>query len=287
MNRVVKVRAVTAIALVTLAGGCGDKAPKGQVLAIVNGSEVTRRELMVEPEAALLKGGDAGPPVSALLDSVIDRKVAVDEARRLGLDRTPEFLARSSRVGEVLLSRALFDRWVAEMPAPGRDALGSYAARNRQAFAGRKLLLADRIDTTADAASAADLAPLRTMEEIAALLQERGKSFQRTRAVLDTATTPLPLYRQLLAADPGYPMALPQGERLSVLAVLESRDAPVTGAEAADQALQGLRQAEVQRRLADLRRSAKVAYQAGYTPPPRADTAAGAGGGAQASQPTP
>ena len=89
-----RTRSMAAIVLVAALCACGKKVPEGQVVAMVGNEEVTRRELTVEPEAAgLPPGPDAQPALTALLDGVIARKVAVAEARRLELDRTPEFVA--------------------------------------------------------------------------------------------------------------------------------------------------------------------------------------------------
>lgn len=100
--------AILMAALAVLLAGCREKAPEGQVVAVVNGEEVTRRELATEPGAA---NGDAPQSeLAAMLSGVVDRKLAAAEAKRLELDKTPRFVAQAERLQEVMLSRTLFDR---------------------------------------------------------------------------------------------------------------------------------------------------------------------------------
>lgn len=255
------------LALACLLAACSDKVPAGQVVAVVDGEEVTRREVAAEPQAANLPDGDdAQQAMGAMLSGVIDRKLAAAEARRLKLDRTPQYVAQAKRVEEVMLSRTLFDRWVAETPQPDKRAIADYIARNPQRFGARKLFLVDRIATKADKSDDDALTPLQTNDAVAAYLDSRGRTYRRDRAVVDSAGLAPALYRQLVKLAPGYPLAVVQDGGLVALAVIEVRDAPLSAQDAATQAVKAIKAVAVQRKLADLRRSAKIAYQSGYRP---------------------
>jgi EpsD family peptidyl-prolyl cis-trans isomerase len=270
--------------MIALATACGKKEPGGQVVAVVNGEEVTRRDLAAEPQSGMLPDGNAGQPaLSAMLTGVVDRKLAVAEAKRLGLDRTPQYLEQAKRLDEVMLSRTLFDRWAADTPQPHQRAIANYIAQNPQRFAGRKLFLVDRIETTADQSQSDALAPLASNDAIAAYLDSRSQAYRRTRTVVDSATVPLPFYRRLLALKPGEPLALVQDGGLIVLAIVDTRDEPLAGAERSAEAIKALKQTTIQQRLAALRKSAAIAYQPGYRPASApAQTGASAAGSAQA-----
>jgi EpsD family peptidyl-prolyl cis-trans isomerase len=242
---------------------CANKEPKGQVVALVDGEEVTRRDLATEPTSRQAQGDEAQP---AILHGVIDRKLAASEARRLQLDRTPEYVAQARRLEEVMLSRTLFERWAAELPAAPPKAIADYIARNPQRFGQRKLFLVDRIEAGVNAMERQALEPLQTNDAVAQQLRSRSQPFQRGQAVLDSASLSMELTERLRALPKRYPLAMAEGEKLVVLAVLETRDAALPKEEQAASAMAALKQVAVQDKLASLRKTAKIAYQPGYRP---------------------
>jgi EpsD family peptidyl-prolyl cis-trans isomerase len=247
--------------------GCTKKAPGGQVVAVVDGQEVTRRDLAAEPQFATTPDGQgAQAGVNAVLNGVIDRKLAAAEAKHLELDRTPRYVEQAKRLDEVMLSRTLFDRWAAEMPPPDQRRIAGYIVHNPQRFAARKLFLVDRIQTKMDQGQSDALTPFATNDAVAAYLDSRSQAYRRDRTVIDSAQVPLPLYRELLSLEPGDPLVLMQPEGASVLAIVETRDAPLPAGEQTAEAIKALKQVEVQQRLAALRKNATIAYQPGYRP---------------------
>jgi EpsD family peptidyl-prolyl cis-trans isomerase len=260
-------RSLAVIILAGMSVGCSKKAAEGQVVAVVDGEEVTRRDLAGEPGATAMSDGDAArSSLGVVLQGVVDRKLAAAEAQRLALDRTPQYVAQAKRLDEVMLSRTLFDRWAAEMPEPDKRAIARFVAANPQRFDGRKLFLVDRIETVMGQGQSAALAPLQSNDAIAAYLDSRSQSYRRERVVLDSSTLPLALYRRLLAQAPGNPLAIGKGDNLVALAVIEARDAPLNAAEGAAEAVKAIKQQAVQSKLATLRKSADITYQAGYRP---------------------
>lgn len=242
---------------------CTNKQPTGQVVALVDGEEVTRRDLATEPVGGQ---GEAAQAQPALLRGVIDRKLAAAEARRLQLDRMPEYVAQAQRLEEVVLSRTLFERWAAEMPAPPPKAIADYVARNPQRFAHRKLFLVDRIQARGEGIEPQALKPLQTGDAVATYLSSRSLPFQRGQAVIDSASLPSELYAQLKSLRTGYPLAIADGDKLVVLAVIQARDAPLPEAEQSAQAVAALKQAAIRERLASLRKKSTIAYQPGFRP---------------------
>ncbi len=255
-------RACGLLALALLSA-CANKQPTGQVLAFVDGEEVTRRDLATEP-----MNGPGGESPPALLSGVIDRKLAAAEARRLELDRTPDYVAESQRLEEVMLSRTLFEHWAGAMPPPAQQAIAQYIASNPQRFDRRKLFLVDRIQANGTGIGGEALKALQTGDEVATYLKAQSRPFQREQAVLDSASLSPELYARLQALPQGYPLAITEGETLVVLTVLQARDAPLPKAERAAAAVAALKQAAVRDKLAGLRKGATIAYQPGYRPAP-------------------
>jgi hypothetical protein len=159
--------------------------------------------------------------------------------------------------------------------------VADYVARNPQRFDGRKLFLIDKIESASDKGQSEALAPLQTNDAVASYLDSQSRPYRRTRVVMDSANLPLALYRQILALTPGYPLVVQGDDGLVILAVIEKRDAPLAPADRAAEAAKALKQVAVQQKLADLRKSATIAYQAGY----RTNDADKAGKPTRAKQP--
>ena len=87
----------------------GAKTPEGQVVATVDGKEVTIHELNSELAMVPNRGGDAPRKLveSVVLQRVIERKMLAAEAEKLKLDENPQFLLARKRTEEGLLVQAL------------------------------------------------------------------------------------------------------------------------------------------------------------------------------------
>src|SRR3978361_1170827 len=93
-----------AAALLVVLGGCSKK-PGGQVVAVVNGEEITQQELNVELQNAHIpQGVDQKKVMPALLQRVVDRKLINQLAKNDGLDKTPAYLAQVRVTEENLLA---------------------------------------------------------------------------------------------------------------------------------------------------------------------------------------
>lgn len=121
------------LALVAIAG-CTGAPPTGQVVARVNGVEITRRDILIELVA---RGAPADVDTRKiqpeLLDQIIVRKLLAAEARRRLIDRSPEFVGEERRDRELLLGKHLLQRMVGTLPPPTQKAVARYVANARGA----------------------------------------------------------------------------------------------------------------------------------------------------------
>ena len=106
---------VLAVGIALMASACTKKA-EGQTVAIVNGEEITAAELNAElGNAKIPEGADKNQARSRVLQAMIDRRLLAQQARKDGIDKTPEFLNRQRRAtDEWLVNRALARGHVAE-----------------------------------------------------------------------------------------------------------------------------------------------------------------------------
>lgn len=272
-------RVLLATAMLGLAA-CGDRAePTGQVIARVNGQEVTMRDLTSEFQAAQLTPDLTNKTlVNQVLAKIIDRKLVASQGKELGLERSPEYLAARQRADEIILGQSTVERWNNESRAPSDGEIAAFIADNPWRFRDRSLIQLAQIKTGATDIDNAELAPLKTMDDVVALLRARKVAFRPSTVVVDTAQTTPEVYRQLRASADGEPMVEVLSDGLLVSAVAGSRPAPLTQAEQRTLATNAIRSQALENRVKTLRKSAKVEYKPGF-----AAVAGASGSGAGAS----
>jgi hypothetical protein len=133
MRRAPVLHTPIALILVAITTGCSPAKPDGQVLAQIDGTEITRRDLAAEPKQASI-----GTPI--LLERVIDRKLLVQAARAQGLDVDPEYLAAYRRSREELLVAALRRQIIRTLRKPNDVEIEQLVANRPWAFDQRELV---------------------------------------------------------------------------------------------------------------------------------------------------
>jgi EpsD family peptidyl-prolyl cis-trans isomerase len=241
----------------------------------VNGEDVTRRDLAVELDASGMPPTvDLQTIQPQLLDRVLLRKLAVEEARREEIDKTPEYLAAQQRAGEMLLASQLADRWASQLPSPADWEARNFIAANPQMFAKRTILVLDQIRTAAAGLNPKTLAPLNSNEQIVALLNSIRHPFQRGQATLDTLTLPRKTVDQINALPAGMPFVVRLGDTVLINSLIDRRPAPVPEADQLKLAKTMMERANaktsVESRLDRLRREAEIEYQPGFAPADKA-----------------
>lgn len=127
--RPVAIRAIASGAIlcsVAFAAGATGKLPViggKEAVASVNGEPITVADLLgqvdafhrgvVEPDAKIRR-----PDPSALLERIIDARLIVQEARRIGLDQLPETIEQVGRIRMGLLKSAVVDEAVRDVKPP-------------------------------------------------------------------------------------------------------------------------------------------------------------------------
>lgn len=258
--------------------GCGAKAT-GQSVAVVNGEEITIGELNAELASANVPASaDKKTVMPQLLQRIVDRRLMSQRAAEQGVDKTPEYIAQQRRLNEDLLIGLSSKRQADSIRLPDQRAIDAFIAANPAMFADRAVLTLDQLQFAAPT-GADQLARLRndhSIDALAASLKAMGVVFVRTPAKLDTASVPTDVLRQIYALPAGEPFIVPIGGRMyaSVITGRESADAsPEDSRRIAVEAIR--RQSlgtTLERELKQLRSAAKIEYQDGYAPAPRALT---------------
>lgn len=260
------------LAAVLLISGC-HKEPKGQILAIVNGEEISLQELNAELQGARIPDSvDRDKLRKQVLQRLIDRKLIVQKAREQGLDKTPEFVTQQRRLEENLLVTMLGQKIASTVPMPDDRDITQYIADNATQFAGRQRLLLDQIQFAApkDPKQLLTLRDAHSLEELATGIQKLGLGMSRGKGVIDTGRLDPALVKVINQLPPGEPFVLPSNGQY-IASVIVGRDAtptptPIARQAAAEMVRRNELVAESKAQVARARTSAQIQYQPGYEP---------------------
>ena len=254
--------------------GCGKKAPEGQVVANLNGQEITLQEVNAELQGANLPDSvDKKKAMATLLQRVIDRKLIDSAATEQGLDKSAEYLNQKRRADETLLAQLYAKQQAATLPVPTAADISKFMTEHPNMFAKRERLALDQIRfaTPKDAAVLKALEPTHSLEEVAKILGEKNIQFQRGRSMLDTATVPENVLKQIAALPAGEPFVVPGPAVIMVSAVTARAPVQVEDAQAKTIAVNAWREQQFEKAMTDklksLRETAKITYQPGFDAP--------------------
>lgn len=254
--------------------GCHRGAPDGQVVARVNGEEITQTDLNAElaatgvPAAARAK---AGPFV---LQKVVERKLLAQEAAKDGVDKDPDFALMRRRGDEIMLAQRYVQRQARRArEQPTGDQIEAYLHSHPALAEGRQMLTLDqvRFPMPGDAAEVRELQGATTMDALVAVLTRRGVPFQREAVRSDTAGLPDAVMASIDKLKPGEPLVITGGPALVAAAVTNRQAIPTPSAQATQIARNRIVMETVNKRMQQeqvaLRQGARIDYAKGMAPP--------------------
>ena len=269
----VRSKFIVAAAVALTVTACNKKA-EGQTVAIVNGEEITAAELNADLAGAKIPTGMTKEQArSRILQTIIDRRLLAQQAKKDGIDKSPEYLNRQRKLNEDLLINMMASRQIDTAQLPSNQEIQKFEASRPEMFEKREQWELDqlRFELPTDAGVKAKIAAADTLEGVAKVLTDANITFNRQKNRLDTAIIPHDLYGRLATMKPGEPFMVPVGN-LAVVSVVTSRQPNPTSAEQARPvAVAAMRRTQatklVQDRLKALRQQAKIDYKPGFAPP--------------------
>lgn len=286
-----KIRATIVVGIVSAAlalSGCdqvkklaGGGKPSGQVVATVDGEEITSLQLRAE----MGNFGSRDPNImkaaqQQALQRIILRKLLAKEAREMKLDKGSEFTLQVERGEETLLAQLYQRKLASQTTQPNKADAQAYVNANPAMFANRRVFFVDQVIAAPSKIPPERLRPLKSLAEVKALLDSEGVQYQENAVVLDTLTGNPQLVNAVLGLPPGEVFVIPQGNSLLFNQVTATRSTPFIGDMAEAYAMNALRgqkaQDYVAKKITDLRKAAdsKIVYNPAYKPPPEKKAAA-------------
>jgi peptidyl-prolyl cis-trans isomerase C len=260
-----------------LAGCKGDKPVGGQVVAKVDGTEITQTELKAAmaslPPEALANVPDKQALAVQLLQKVIDRRLLVKQAEKEEIEKEPDFAVELASMREELLVRRLAAKAAGDVQPVDDAAVDSYIAKNASLFGGRKIYALDQLafPMPKDKAVIGEIEAAHSLDAIAAVMARHNIPSQRGRGQLDSAKIPPALAQKIEALPAGEPFATPQNGAVVASVVTGSQSAPVDMAKAREAARGMMKQEAVNKAMEDrvkqARLAAKIEYAKEFTPP--------------------
>lgn len=255
--------------------GSSDAAPTGQVVANVNGEEITTTDLETELGGATAPTPEGQKQLQRMaLENIINRTILAQSAEEEGLSKGPEFAVIERKAKQVALVEVLQRKLGGDIPKPAAEEIENFVTENPSMFANRRVFVVDQIIVPqANQELVRALQPVKSLEEAAAVLAQRNVQANKTVGVIDSLTIPPQAAQQIAALPSDEVFIIPSGGGLRINHVRSSQINPVTGEQAKSIATQLLTrqraQTSLQNSLAERVKAGrtKVKYNDAFAPP--------------------
>lgn len=252
---------------------CGSE-PTGQVVAVVNGEEITQQELNAEiAELPAPPIGDKQAVRRQILQQIIDRRLMAQVAKEDGLDRDPMYVIRERRMKEQLLVQMYGAKTAETVRVPDAASVKKYLADNPGKFSQRTAFLVDQIsfDFPSDQKVLKELEADKTLADVEETLKSFKIDYAKGGNSMDSGNIPTPVLNQILALPAGEPFIIPMQGRVVVSVITGRQPVPTTEQQASPMAAQTMRSESIGKvlrtRLDEAKAKANITYQEGLAPP--------------------
>lgn len=218
-----------AVAMALLVAACGGKgdAPSGQVVATVDGNEITLADLKAEmgPDGA----NDQAAQAQAL-ERIIARKLLAAEARKRELDSTPLAAILKTSAEETALAQLLARKVTEGVPKVSEDEINEFLRSFPASVTDRRLLQVDQyVVPNMPPKVLEEVSKVKTMEAAETILNANRVVFRRTVTNMDTVTLEPGFADQLVQTEGNDIFVIPNGQYAEIGRIVSSRPEPITG----------------------------------------------------------
>lgn len=211
---------------------CGNKDKKsGQSLAVVNGEEITQRQLNDELQRANVPAAQQEAASKQLLEALVDRQLLLSEAVKEKTDRDPNVMQAVERAKAQIIAQAYMQKKLTAVAKPSKSEIEDYYNKNPQFFGQRKVFDMKQLQFAAkemndDLKKMLDTA--KNLDEVAAFLTEKKIQFGRGQLTRSGSDLPEQMTAKLVQQTPDQLFMVNEGAITTLLQVMSVKDAPVT-----------------------------------------------------------
>jgi EpsD family peptidyl-prolyl cis-trans isomerase len=263
----------TCIGLALLAG-CSKPAekPSGQVIATVNGVEITYLQLNHFLQSRGIPAATDEAKLSAI-DSLIERELLLQEALNGKLDRDADVLQSIDAARRQILIDAYAQRMVFGKSTVSQSEKQVFYGEHPELFENRRvydLAIFNVAKASVTPELIRDLNAAKTPDATRALLTAVNVRFDEHKGERSAEQLPMSMVKQFAGANVGDIVMAEQGEAASLMQITSIAVKPVQYADATamiDQYLIGVRNREaMEARVKQLRDNARIAYAKEFAP---------------------
>ncbi len=214
-----------------LLAACGAKgdAPTGQVVATVDGEEVTLADLKAEMGN---ESADQATQAQAL-ERIIARKLLAAEARKQKLDSTPLAAIIKNQAEETALAQLLARKITDGVPRVSDDEIAEFLRSFPASVTDRRLLSVEQFFVpNLPAKALEEIKKVKTMEAAQAILDANKVVYRRTVTNIDTVALDPSFAQQLVETEGNDIFVMPNGVTAEIGRIVSSRPEPITGEQA-------------------------------------------------------
>lgn len=211
--------------------GCGgdkDKTAPTQVLARVNGKELTVHQLnfllQSKPQADNKVKQQA-------LDALVDQELLVQKAEELKLERDPTVLQMIEQSRRQILAQSALQKLAGAGDKLTDAQIADFYTKNPNLFSDRKIYTLDTFAFPKDKLTSglqSALDPLKTAAETSAVLVQNGITAQTKEMKLPAEQLPMAVLNKAASMQNGDIFIFPEGDQAVLLQLRETVPAPVT-----------------------------------------------------------
>ncbi|WP_442783400.1 EpsD family peptidyl-prolyl cis-trans isomerase [Collimonas fungivorans] len=214
---------------------CDDQKKKnGQVVARINGEEISVPQLEAELQYAKRLRQDGTAPPQAMreqaVEALIDRQLLLDEALRNKIDRDPALIQIIERFKTQAIVQAYLESKAGNQEQPGKAEIESYFHAHPEMFARRKVFEVEQLviaDQDFSAALKAVMDSSQSLNQVAAWLRQRKIAHVQRQYSYSSAELPPEVGSRLQALGRNRLFVMKDGQRDLLCALTELRDSPV------------------------------------------------------------
>lgn len=264
--------------------------PSGQVLATVDGQEITTLEMKAEMggfssrDPKVMKAAE-----QQALQQIILRRLVVQKAKEEKLDKSVDYTLQVRRGEEALLTQLYERKLGAALPPPTERDAQNFVVSHPEQFADRKVITLDQLIAAPNSKlDPQKLASLKTLEDVKSFFDANGVPYQESVGEMDSLSANPQMVAQIIKLPSGEVFVVPQRGAFVFNRIASIRTVPFKGDLATKYAMSILRQQSgqevVRKDIVALRKAkeSKIVYAPGYKPvtppakpaPPAASAAA-------------
>jgi EpsD family peptidyl-prolyl cis-trans isomerase len=258
------------VLLVALAvAGCGEKEKNSQVAAKVNAEEITVSQvgnaLAVLP---VVPGKTADEARKEVLENLIVQKLAIQQAVKMKLDRTPAVMQAIESSKNTILARAYMDPIVEAASKVTSDDVHKFYTDHPELFSARRVYNLRELEVQAKPGLIASMrdwvAKGQSMDAIAAELKSQNSTPAVQNGVKSAEQLPMEMVSALNKLSPGQLMVIELTKSISVLQVVsfkvEPVDESVAGPAVHEYLVNTRRKESIEKEINVLKAGAKIEY---------------------------